>query len=222
MSAAASEKIAVWLIEDHEDFRSMVAELIDHIPGMHCPQAFASCEEALEALRGRQPPQVILTDVGLPGMNGIEGIKKFKAIVPETPIIVLTVYDDPDKVFEAVCAGASGYLLKNCSRETVTSAIRDVLNGGSPMHPKVARLVLERFARQSAANNAAPKQDYGLSPREKEILELMVKGLVKKEIADKLALTYHGIDFHLRNIYRKLHVNTQAGAVAKAMQERLF
>lgn len=197
----------------------MVAWQINQIDGMHCPRSFGSCEEALAAFEKEPPPQVILCDVGLPGMDGISGIRRFKAISPGTHVIVLTVYDDHDKVFEAICAGASGYLLKNSSEEHIVSSIQDVLNGGAPMNPRVAKLVLEAFARQ---NSAPQKNDYGLTPREKEILELMVKGLIKKEIADGLGLSFHTVNNQLRSIYEKLHVHTRGGAVAKALKERLF
>ena len=215
----APPTIAVWLIEDHDDFRSTVARLIDRIKDVHCPRNFASCEEALDALASEPKPQIILSDIGLPGMNGIEGIRKIKALSPETHIIMLTVHDDHDKIFEAICAGASGYLLKNSSRQTITSAIQDVLNGGAAMHPRVAKLVLEMFSRQSVTPR---KNDYGLSPREKEVLELMVQGLIKKEIADKLSLSFFTVDHLLRSIYDKLHVHTRGGAVAKAVRERLL
>jgi DNA-binding NarL/FixJ family response regulator len=217
-ATAEPEKIAVWLIEDHDDCRRMVARVINQIPGMHCPHVFASCETALAEFDRGSKPRIVLTDVGLPGMNGIDGVREIKARSPGTDVIVLTVYDDHDKVFKAICAGASGYLLKNSSEETIANAIQEVLRGGAPMNPRVARLVLDMFARQ----NPAPRRDYGLSDREKEILELMVKGLIKKEIADRLSLSYHTVDNHLRNIYSKLHVNTRGGAVAKALQERLL
>src|SRR5215212_5460274 len=142
-----SEKIAVWLIEDHDDFRNTVARLIDRIKDTHCPRNFSSCEEALDALKqDERGPEIILSDIGLPGMNGIEGIRRIKALSPATHIIMLTVHDDHDKIFQAICAGASGYLLKTSSRQTITTAIQDVLNGGAPMHPRVAKLVLEMFA----------------------------------------------------------------------------
>ena len=133
--------------------------------------------------------------------------------------IVLTVYDDHDKVFDALCAGASGYLLKNSAGERVGDAINEVLQGGAPMNPRVARMVLEVFTRQQLATR---KTDYGLTPREKEVLEWMVKGMIKKEIADKLGLSYHTVNNQLRSIYQKLHVHTRGGAVAKALKERLF
>jgi DNA-binding NarL/FixJ family response regulator len=212
-----SKKIAVWLIEDNTDYRRMVAWQIDQIPDLQCTHAFSTCEEALDALHKEPGPEVILCDVGLPGMDGITGINAIKALSSSTHMIMLTVHDDHHKVFGAICAGASGYLLKDSSEETITNAIHEVLNGGAPMNPRVARLVLQRFARQ----NAAPRDRYGLSPREKEILELMVKGLVKKEIADQLGVSFHTVNNHLRSIYDKLHVHTRGGAVAKALGECL-
>ena len=196
----------------------MVGWQIDQIADLHCARSFATCEEALTALKKEPAPEVILCDVGLPGMDGITGISAIKAVSPQTRIIMLTVHDDYRKVFGAICAGASGYLLKDASEEAITDAIHEVLNGGAPMNPRVARLVLEMFARQNA-----PRQDkYGLSARENEILELMVKGLIKKEIAEQMGISYHTVNNHLRSIYEKLHVHTRAGAVAKALEERLI
>src|SRR5436189_4667965 len=182
MNTPASEKIPVWLIEDNADFRHMVAWQINQIGHLNCARAFSTCEDALKALEREPAPRVVLCDVGLPGMNGIDGIGAIKARTPSTHIIMLTVYDDHQKVFGAVCAGASGYLLKDASEETITTAIDEVLNGGAPMNPRVARLVLERFARE----NAAPRDSYGLSGREKQILECMVEGVTKKQIGGRL------------------------------------
>ena len=211
-------KTNVWLVEDHEDARRMVARVINRTTTLHCPRAFATCEDALAAL-GREPaPQVILLDVGLPGMNGIEGISRIKGLAADTHVIMLTVYDDHEKVFNAICAGASGYLLKTADQDAIIQAIEEVLRGGAPMNPRVARLVLNMFTRLAIP----PKHDYGLSPREKEILEFMVRGLIKKEIADQLNLSYHTVDNHLRNIYTKLQVHTRSGAVAKALKEGLL
>ncbi|HZM01850.1 MAG TPA: response regulator transcription factor [Candidatus Saccharimonadales bacterium] len=218
-ASPTSDVISVWLIEDHDDFRKMVAWQINQLAGMRCSRHFSNCEDALAALDEEKQPQVILCDIGLPGMDGIAGIRKIKIVSPQTHVIVLTVYDDHDKVFNAICAGASGYLLKNASEEGIASAVKEVLNGGAPVNPRVARLVLEAFARQQPASSG---NDYGLSAREKDILELMVKGLIKKEIADKLGISFHTVNNQLRSIYEKLRVHTRGGAVAKALKERLF
>ncbi len=210
---------SVWLIEDHEDFRNLVAWQINQFEGMNCPQHFTTCEQALSALERDPKPEVILCDIGLPGMDGIEGIRKIKAVSPGTHVIVLTVYDDHDKVFNALCAGASGYLLKNASEENLAGAIHDVLHGGAPMNPRVARLVLDMFSRQ---NRVPQPPDYGLSTREKEVLEMMVRGLTKKEIAAKLGVSFHTVNNQLRSVYEKLHVHTSGMAIAKALRERLF
>jgi DNA-binding NarL/FixJ family response regulator len=217
-TSQTSGSISVWLIEDHADYRRMVAWQINQLPDLHCAQAFLSCEEALKALEQPPRPDVVLCDVGLPGMDGISGIRAIKEIAPETHVVMLTVHDDHHKVFGAICAGASGYLLKDSSEETINHALHEVLNGGAPMSPRVARLVLETFARQ----NAAPQNTYGLSAREKEVLVLMTKGLIKKEIAEQLGVSYYTVNNHLRSIYEKLHVHTRGGAVAKALGERLL
>jgi DNA-binding NarL/FixJ family response regulator len=214
----ANKKAVVWLIEDHPDSRRVVARVLNRAPTMQCPCVFASCEEALATLRTQPPPEVILLDVGLPGMSGIEGIGPLKALAPATHIIMLTVFDDQDKVFQAICAGASGYLLKSADEEAIADAVHEVLRGGAPINPRVARMVLNMFASRAAA----PPHDYGLSAREREVLELAVRGLVKKEIAERVGLSYHTVDNHLRSIYTKLQVHTRGGAVAKALSERLL
>lgn len=216
-AASTETKAVVWLVEDHADSRRVLARVLNRTSTIRCPSTFVSCEEALAALRTTPPPDVILLDVGLPGMNGIEGIQHFKKLAPTTHVIILTVYDDQEKVFNAICAGASGYLLKTADEEAIAAAIHEVLQGGAPITPRIARLVLKMFANRSAP----PTQDYGLSEREREVLDLMVGGLVKKEIADRLNLSYHTVDNHLRSIYTKLQVHTRGGAVAKALSERL-
>lgn len=216
-TAAPGNKAVVWLIEDHADSRRILARVLNRAATLQCPCAFGSCEDALAALQAGTPPDVILLDVGLPGMSGIEGIRHIKAAAPATHVIMLTVFDDQEKVFNAICAGASGYLLKTADEDAIANAVHEVLHGGSPINPRVARLVLNMFASRAAP----PAQNYGLSDREREVLELMVQGLVKKEIADRLALSYHTVDNHLRSIYTKLQVHTRGGAVAKALSEHL-
>ena len=210
-------KTVVWLIEDHADSRRVLARVLNRAATMQCPCAFASCEEALAALQTNPHPDVVLLDIGLPGMNGIEGIRRIKALSPATHVIMLTVFDDQEKVFNAICAGASGYLLKTADEDAVAAAVQEVLHGGAPITPRVARLVLNMFPLRPAP----PTQDYGLSDREREVLELMVQGLVKKEVADRLHVSYHTVDNHFRSIYTKLQVHTRGGAVARAVAEHL-
>src|SRR2546427_2403256 len=212
--------ISVWLVEDNHTFRNTIARVLNQVKGLECPRHFANSEEALAALADPASagvPDVVLVDVELPGMNGIEAVRRIKSLSPATRIIMLTVFDDHDKILKAICSGASGYLLKTSPVEKIVESIRDVYAGGAPMTPRVAHSVLDMFSRLMV-----PSGDYGLTGREQRILELMTEGLIKKEIADQLSLSYHTVDTHLRNIYAKLHVNTRSGAVAKARQERLF
>ena len=217
LKSSTTQPITVWLIEDNHTFRNTVARVLNQVPDFECSQHFPNSEEALEKLAVGILPDVVLVDVELPGLNGIEAVRRFKAISPETRLIMLTVFDDHDKIFKAICAGASGYMLKTSPLEKIVESIRDVFAGGAPMTPRVARSVLDMFS-----DFVTPHHDYGLTARERNILELMTEGLIKKEIADRLSLSYHTVDTHLRNIYSKLHVNTRAAAVAKALKERLL
>jgi DNA-binding NarL/FixJ family response regulator len=215
--ATAAQPARVWTIEDNDSYRRAIMRVVDAAPGLECPAAFANCEDALAALAtSREPPDVILLDIGLPGMSGLDGIPRLVAAAPGVRIIVLTVFEDEDKIFRAICAGATGYLLKMSPVGEITAAIRDVLAGGSPMNGRIARRVLEMFTRL-----APPPADYGLTERERGVLDLMVQGLIKKEIASELDLSVHTVDTHIRNIYEKLHVHTRSGAVAKALKEKL-
>jgi DNA-binding NarL/FixJ family response regulator len=211
-SGDGHSRVTVWLVEDNETFRNTVSRALARVPTIDCARRFPNAEEALAALEGGAVANVILLDIELPGINGVEAVKRIKSLSPATKIIMFTVVDSDDKIFNAICAGASGYLLKTSSAQKITEAIHEVHSGGAPMTPKVARAVLDMFARVPQ-----PTQDYGLTEREREILELTVEGLIKKEIADKLSLSYHTVDTHLRNIYTKLHVHTRTGAEAKAL-----
>jgi DNA-binding NarL/FixJ family response regulator len=206
----------IWIIEDHAAFRRTLIRVLNAEGDLQCARDFDSCEKTLAALAQDEAPDLILLDVGLPGMSGLEGIRLIKERSPKALVVILTVFEDDDKVFSAICAGAAGYLLKTSSAAEITQAVRDALAGGSPMTSRIARRVLDMFSK------LAPKQsDYGLSDREKEILQLMVTGLIKKEIADRLTLSIHTVDTYLRRIYEKLEVNTRTGAVAKALKEGL-
>ena len=215
--AGARPPITVWLVEDNHTFRNTVARVLSEVEGVECSRHFANAEDALDALLGGAVPDVILLDVELPGKSGIEAVSQIKSISPSTRVVMLTVFEDHEKVFKAICAGASGYLLKTSPVERIVESVHEALDGGAPMTPRVAKSVLDMFARLSR-----PKHDYGLTRQEQKILELMAQGLIKKEIADRLTLSYHTVDTHLRNIYTKLHVHTRTGAVAKAFQEKLF
>lgn len=206
----------VWLIEDSDDYRNTVQELIDGQADLSCPETFSSGEALFAALNGRFAPEVILMDIGLPGMSGIEAVQRLKVTSPATHVIMLTIHEDDDRIFQAVCAGASGYLLKIAGPDAVLEAIRDVLKGGAVMTPQIARRVLNMFTQSHA-----PRWDYQLTPRELDVLSELVKGNTKDEIAKALFVSYHTVDTHVRNIYAKLHVNSRSGAVAKALRERL-
>ena len=215
---SSQKQIGVWLIEDNRTFRDTVARVLAQVEDLKGPRQFSSAEEALAYLQSGTFPDVVLVDVELPGMDGIEAVRRIKTISPASHIIMLTVFDDHDKILRAICAGASGYLLKTSPQGRIIESIREVRAGGASMTPRVARSVLDMFSRM-----LVPKHDdYGLTTREREILELMTQGLLKKEIADHLSLSYHTVDTHLRNIYSKLHVNTRSGAIAKALKEKLF
>lgn len=212
----AKTDINVWLIEDNESYRRNAAEAIAAADGIVCSQTWSRCEEALAKLDEASAPDVILLDVGLPGMSGLEGISKFLEKSPDIKVVVITVFEDENKIFSAICAGAAGYLLKTASLAEIIGAIRQVKEGGAPINPQIASRILG-FFKQSTAT----QKDYRLTPRESEILQLLVDGLIKKEIADRLSVSFHTVDMHLRNIYRKLQVNTATAAVAKAIRERI-
>jgi DNA-binding NarL/FixJ family response regulator len=209
--------ISLWIVEDDDLYRTAIADLLNRTEGMRCEHALRSCEELLGLLKKEYAPEVVLMDIGLPGLSGIEGVRKLKEASPATDVLMLTIHEEDQKVFDAICAGANGYLLKNLAEEELLKSIRDVLAGGAPMNAQIARKVLSRFASMSTRSTG-----YGLTEREKEILSLMTEGLGKKAIAEKLFVSFFTIDTHLKNIYGKLHVHSGTGAVAKALREKLL
>lgn len=216
-SQIESNKVNVWVVEDNLLYGKSLAMTINESGIINCSNVFTSCEDALQELKESFSPEVFLVDIGLPGINGIDGIKQIKRISPTSQIIIITVYDDDQKIFRALCAGASGYLLKSSSDEKIVEAIVDVLNGGAPMNAQIARKALDIFMNKSKSN-----ESYGLTIREKDVLSLVVEGLPKKQIAEKLFVSYYTVDTHIKNIYAKLHVQSSSGAVAKALKERLI
>ena len=209
---------AVWLVEDNPLYRQTLAVLLEKSGRLRCTQVFGDAESALAAVQdGRELPRLILMDLALPGMSGTACIPQIRKRAPAIPVVMLTVHQSNEKIFEAICAGASGYLLKSASREEILLGIENVLSGGGAMDAQIARRVLEMFAKL-----VTPQADYGLSERERQILQLLVSGLTKNGIAEELELSPHTIDAHTRNIYMKLHVNNRSGAVAKALKENLL
>jgi DNA-binding NarL/FixJ family response regulator len=218
----------IWVIEDHIWLRDSIREAVEKAGcgSVHC---FPSCESALSRLHPtKSPPAVILLDLGLPGMSGLEGLREIKRRSPETQVIVFTVMDSSKSVFEAIRGGASGYLLKSEPLSRVVTAIQEVARGGAPMTAEVARRVLDHFARlgppaSAPARRPAAEDDDDasddLSPREREVLRLLASGLAKKEVATQMKLSFHTIDNYVRRIYSKLHVNSVGAAVARAFRK---
>ena len=207
----------IWIIEDNAAFRRGTERALNLKPHQHEVRAFANCEDAIAALKTDIVPQVILLDVGLPGMDGITGIAHLKSLAPAASILILTVFEDDDKIFRAICAGASGYLLKSEPMAQVIIAIDQAIAGGSPMNPRIATRVLAMFTKL-----APIKKDYGLDQREQSVLKCMVAGMPRKQIAQATGLNPHTADYITRSIYRKLHVNCATAAVSKAVAERLI
>jgi DNA-binding NarL/FixJ family response regulator len=205
------------MCEDNDAFRDNFAELIGLSTAMSCDGAYRSCEDLLEAFRGHPAPDVILMDLNLPGMSGLDGIREAKAVEPKIKVVVLTVFDDNDKIFRAICAGADGYLLKSTPPPKLLESLEEIVEGGAPMNPQIARKVLDLFG-----NRFAPVSSYELTERERDILRHLVDGHSKKQIAEELFLSFHTIDSHIRNIYTKLHVHKRSAAVAKALKERIL
>ncbi len=210
------EDVSVAIIEDQREVREGLRTLIDGTSGFKCVSSFRTMEEALAGI-STNPPDVILTDIGLPGMSGVEGIRILRERHKAIPIVALTVYDDDDDVFNALCAGASGYLLKNTPPARLLESLREVADGGGPMSPEVARRVIRLFRQFRPPQRA----EYHLSQQETEVLKLLVDGHHYKTAAKKLGISVNTVSFHLRNIYAKLEVHSKSEAVAKALRKSL-
>ncbi len=223
MTRSDEKTTDVWLVEDNVLFGTSVQRVVNSLEGMACSGNFTSVEAAFAALGVTSAPDVILLDVQLPGMDGIKALGTFGELAPEAKVVILTVFDDADKIFRAVCAGASGYVLKSGGIDKIGQAIEQVMAGGAPMTPEVARKVLDAFAKiEKSQDSQESPDDYHLTDRELAILRLMADGLLKKEIADRLDISVHTVSTHLRKVYGKLHVSTNTGAVAKALREGII
>ena len=207
--------ITVSIVEDNDQLRGTLARVINRSEGFQCLSDFGSAEAALEGLP-KQPPNVVLMDINLPGLNGVECVRKLKELLPKTHAIMLTVYEDTDNIFNALAAGATGYMLKRTPKDELLEAIRDVLKGGSPMSAHIARKVVQSFQRAPVTSPAM--EEANLSPREKEVLDLLAQGHLYKEIAEKLGISYETVHTYVRRIYEKLQVRTRTEAVAKFLK----
>jgi len=205
--------ISVSIVEDNEQLRGTMVRLIGRAEGFRCLSQHPSAEDALEAIP-KDPPDVVLMDINLPGMNGVECVRHLKQRVPQIQVMMLTVYEDTENIFNALAAGATGYMLKRTPRAELLDAIRDVHRGGSPMTTHIARKVVQSF--QRTAESAKPTDN--LSPREQEVLDCLSQGFLYKEIADRLGISYETVHTYIRRIYEKLQVRTRTEAVAKYLQ----
>lgn len=206
--------ISVAVIEDQLDTREGISLLINRTAGFECRHAYGSMEAALQGI-GVSPPRVALIDIGLPGMSGIEGVRILQDRFPRIAPLMLTVYKDDDRIFQAMCAGACGYLLKKTAPARLMESIKEIAEGGAVMSPEVAIRVVHLFRK-------APVREAGwtsLSPQEVRLLKLFTEGHQNKTAAAQMGISVHTVSFHLRSIYEKLHVHTRSEAVARALRE---
>lgn len=216
MTGANEATIRVAIVEDRREIREGLATIINGTPGFCCTGAYRSMEDAIDGI-DRDVPDVVLNDIALPGMSGIDGIRILKARHPDLLVLMLTIYDDDDRIFEAVCAGASGYLLKKTQPARLLESVREAVGGGAPMSPEVARRVIALFRTFRPPDDTTCE----LTPHEVRLLRLLVDGHNYKTAAAELGVTVHTISFHLRSIYEKLQVHSKSEAVAKALKNRL-
>jgi DNA-binding NarL/FixJ family response regulator len=205
--------ITVSIVEDNEQLRTTLARVINRAEGFRCLSHYGDAETALQGLP-KDKPQVVLMDINLPGMNGVECVRRLKQLVPEAQVVMLTVYEDTDNIFNALAAGAAGYMLKRTKGAELLEAIREVHSGGSPMTTHIARKVTQSF--QRVGPSTQPTEN--LSEREQEVLDCLSQGFLYKEIAEKLGISYETVHTYIRRIYEKLQVRTRTEAVAKFLK----
>lgn len=211
-----NQTIKTVIVEDQRELREGLETLINYTTGFQCVGSFGSMEEALPRLRHKKP-DVVLSDIGLPGMDGIEGIKLMRKMHPDLVILMLTVYDDDERIFEALCAGAVGYLLKRTPPAKLLQNIQEAVTGGAPMSPEIAARVIKLFRE---VRPPAPV-NYDLTPHEIRLLKLLVEGHNYTTSAEELNVAYNTIKFHMRNIYEKLQVHSKSEAVSKALRDHV-
>ena len=216
-ASAQSEVIKVALVEDRREIRDALAAIIEGTEGFLCAGSFRTMEQALAEI-GRDLPDVVLSDIGLPGMSGIEGVAILKERYPDMLLLMLSVYEDDERIFDALCAGACGYLLKRTSPAKLLESLKEAVQGGSPMSPEVARRVVALFR----DFRPPEKADYHLTPHETRLLKLLVEGHTYKTAAAELGVSINTISFHMKHVYEKLQVHSKSEAVAKALLNRLI
>ncbi len=216
MQAAAEKTITTAIVEDIRDIREGLTTLVNFTEGFACNGSYRSMEEAIPRIKGNVP-DVLLSDIGLPGMNGIDGTRILKELYPEMTVLMLTVYDDDERIFDALCAGASGYLLKRTAPAKLLENIREAVEGGAPMSPEVASRVIKLFREVRPPE----KFDHDLTPHETRLLRLLVDGHNYTTAAEELSVSYNTIKFHMRHIYEKLQVHSKSEAVSLALKNRI-
>lgn len=204
------------IVEDMREIREGLATLINFTEGFTLTGNYRSMEDAIPKIKGNVP-DVLLSDIGLPGMNGIDGIRILKGLYPDMTVLMITVYDDDERIFDAICAGATGYLLKRTSPAKLLENIREAVSGGAPMSPEVAARVIKLFREVRPPERV----DYDLTPHETRLLKLLVEGHNYTTAAVELGVSYNTIKFHMRHVYEKLQVHSKSEAVAKALQDRI-
>jgi DNA-binding NarL/FixJ family response regulator len=206
--------ISVSIVEDDLSLRSIYTKWLKNAEGFKLLSQYDDGAVALASIPAEKP-DVVLMDINLPGLNGVECVRQLKALLPRTQFVMITVYEDPDRIFNALAAGATGYLLKETQREDLLTALRDVHRGGSPMSSGIARKVVQCFQKPAPAATAEETELEKLSTREQEVLDLVSRGYLLKEVSEAMKLSEHTVDTYLRRIYEKLHVHSRAQAVAR-------
>jgi DNA-binding NarL/FixJ family response regulator len=209
--------IKVAIVEDHHKFRECLEFLLNNTEGYQCAGSYRSMEEALQKI-GHNLPDLALLDIGLPGIDGVEGVKLLKERYPDLLVLMNTVFDDDERIFDALCAGASGYLLKKTPPAQLLESVKQAINGGAPMSPEVARRVIRLFREIQPPERA----DYDLTPHEIRLLQLLSEGHSYKSAAAKIGVSAKTISFHLQHVYEKLQVHSKSEAVSKALRHRLI
>jgi DNA-binding NarL/FixJ family response regulator len=217
ITPAPTALTTVWILEDHAIFAKQIRRLISAEDDLDCPCHFSTPDELFEKLSfTKERPDVLLLDLGLPGRDGLEVLSALRKALPDLKVLILSGFDDRERVYRAICNGASGYLLKTADPDDILAGIRDVVHGAAALSSTIATMILQGFSKHGPVEEIEP-----LTHREEEVLAGLVKGFIKKEIADQLSISTHTVDMHLRSIYRKLHVRTQTEAVAKALRQGL-